>query len=63
MDRRVTIRRHQGLDVAAAAVQKRPTGDGWVWQRGIEDISPLIALTVAYDSATTSAVAPLTQIW
>jgi hypothetical protein len=52
-DDRIKIRRHKALDLAAAAARRRQTGDTWTWgRRGpTEDISPLIAVTLAYDKA------------
>lgn len=43
------------LDVAAAVASTRPAGDGaWVWDRNKspDDISPLVAVTMAYGLAT-----------
>lgn len=43
------------LDLAANVASTRPLGDGaWAWDRrkSLEDISPLVAVTMAYGSAT-----------
>lgn len=55
-DGKVKIRRHVALDAAAAAARKRTVGDSWLWGRkdSAEDVSPLIAATLAYDKASTS---------
>lgn len=52
-DGKVSIRRNPNLDVAAAGARRRQTGDTWVWGRKDvgEDISPLIAATLAHDGA------------
>lgn len=43
--------RHYGqpeLDAAVAAAEKRPLGDAWTWARkGLTDVSPLVAVTLA----------------
>jgi hypothetical protein len=55
-DGKVKIRRHIALDAASAAARKRTVGDSWLWGRkdSAEDVSPLIAATLAYDKAQTS---------
>jgi hypothetical protein len=55
-DGKVHIRRHVALDAASAAARKRTVGDAWLWGRkdSAEDVSPLIAATLAYDKASTS---------
>ena len=47
------IRRNDHLDLAAAAARKRTTGDTWIWGRrdSNEDVTPLVALTIAYEKA------------
>ena len=43
------------LDLAANIAATRPLGDGaWAWDRhkSLEDISPLVAVTMAYGAAT-----------
>jgi hypothetical protein len=44
------VRRHVSLDAAVAGAQKRVTGDTWTWSRktAATDVSPLMAVTVAY---------------
>ncbi len=53
-DGRLSVRPHPALDAAVAAVRRRTTGDTWIWGRrdSSEDISPLIAATIAYDKAS-----------
>lgn len=50
-DRQVSVRRHADLDLAAAGARKRISGDVWYWARSTArvDVSPLVALTLAYD--------------
>lgn len=52
-DRQLTVRRHAALDMAAAGARKRISGDVWYWARNSAhvDVSPLVALTLAYDLA------------
>jgi hypothetical protein len=53
MDAKVSIRPHAALDAAAAAVTRRQAQDAWVWGRrgtGV-DVSPIVALTLAFDLA------------
>ena len=52
MDGKVSIRPDPALD-AAAAVTRRQAQDAWVWgRRGTAvDVSPIVALTLAYDLA------------
>lgn len=56
-DRRL---RHLGqpeVDVALASAKKKPIGDSWVWRRsGVDDISPLEAITLALFGVDASAV-------
>lgn len=54
-DGKVAIRRSAALDLAAAAVRRRQTGDVWLWGRrsSEEDVSPMIAATLAFDHART----------
>jgi hypothetical protein len=46
----IQIRTDGRLDQAVAAAKRRPSGDAWVWARKTSsaDISPLVAVTVAY---------------
>ena len=51
----VRHRTHAALDLAAAIAATRPMGDGaWAWDRNrsMEDISPLVAATLALGAAT-----------
>lgn len=50
-DGRVRVRRSDVLDSAMAGARKRPAGDAWVWARrdGGADVSPIVALTLAFD--------------
>lgn len=47
IDRRVVVQRHPDLDAAVKAAVKKPSGDAFVWDRRIGDVSPLVALTLA----------------
>jgi hypothetical protein len=51
VDGKVRIRRHSALDEAAAGARRRSTGDSWLWSRKDTDtdVSPLVALTLAFD--------------
>jgi hypothetical protein len=51
-DAKVRIRRHPALDEAAAGARRRTTGDSWLWARrdGECDVTPLVALTMAFDN-------------
>ena len=52
-DRKISVRRHSHLDKALAAAVKRHTGDRWTFARSTagDDVSPLIALTLAVSKA------------
>jgi hypothetical protein len=52
-DSKIQIRRHAALDTAAAAARKRQMSDVWIWGRrdALQDVSPLIAATLAYEKA------------
>jgi hypothetical protein len=52
-DGKIKIRRHPALDLASAAARKRQIGDAWTWGRrdSAEDVSPLLAVTIAFDAA------------
>lgn len=57
----VRHRSQPALDLAAQVASTRPLGDGaWAWDRNksIEDISPLVALTMAFGAATEIEEAP-----
>lgn len=62
-DKKASIRRHEALDLAAKAARRRTVGDTWVWGRrdAGEDITPLIAVTLAYDRA--QATTPDSDVW
>ena len=49
----VKIRRHPDLDIAVAGARKRVSGERWYWGRSnaTVDVSPLVALTLAFDLA------------
>jgi hypothetical protein len=53
MDKQVQVRARGELDLAVAAAQKRASGDAWVWARknSLQDISPLVAVTLAHWAA------------
>ena len=59
----IRIRPSDALDRAAAAVRKKPVGSSWLWARndpGV-DLTPLLALTVAYHAATDRKETPPTR--
>jgi hypothetical protein len=64
-DRKIQIRRSELLDAAIAAARRRSTGDAWAWARSDTsvDISPLMAVTLAYDRATSAANARSNEVW
>ena len=48
----VKVRTHDDLDIAAAAVHKKLTGESWVFSRAASvDVSPFLAAVLAYDKA------------
>lgn len=48
-DQRIHVRPHASLNAAVASARQRIAGDAWVWgRRGSEDLSPLVAATLAY---------------
>lgn len=56
----INIRPTENLDRAAASVRKKPVGSSWLWARndpGV-DLTPLLALTVAYHAATDKRETP-----
>lgn len=65
--------RHRGADaledavgLALVAAQKRTAGDAWVWdRRSGQDISPLVAVTLAHHGAATAPAAadPKLALW
>lgn len=50
-DRQIEVRSDDVLDRAATAARRRQTGDAWLWSRkdAADDLSPLVALTLALD--------------
>lgn len=66
-DRQVQIRRAGGdldavLDAARASAKRKPVGGGWMWAPSlVQDVSPLMAVTLAV-SVAQSRPDPLTQI-
>lgn len=64
-DRKIQIRRSELLDAAIAAARRRTTGDAWAWARSDTsvDISPLMAVTLAYDRAVSAANARSNEVW
>jgi hypothetical protein len=62
-DGKIKIRRHPALDLASAAARKRQIGDSWTWGRkdSAEDVSPLLAVTIAFDAA--SNLAGESDVW
>ncbi|MEN6547763.1 MAG: hypothetical protein ABFE07_17145 [Armatimonadia bacterium] len=59
-DSTVKVRTCEPLNVAVEGLAKRPIGDRFVWSRAASatDITPLVALTLAYDRATHAVTAP-----
>jgi hypothetical protein len=55
-DGNVRVRRHPALTSAANGARKKLTGDAWKWARrdATVDVSPLVAVTLAYRSASVS---------
>jgi hypothetical protein len=53
IEQKVRIRRHEALDAAAAGANRKLSGDSWKWaRRGASvDVSPLVAVTLAYRAA------------
>lgn len=47
VERRVVVQRHPDLDAAVQAATKKPSGDGFVWDRRVGDIAALVAVTDA----------------
>jgi phage terminase large subunit-like protein len=53
-DRRVRVRSSERLSASVAGAHRRVSGDSWFWGRrnAQVDVSPLVALTLAFDRAT-----------
>jgi hypothetical protein len=62
-DKRIEIRRHDALDLAAMHARKRTLSDSWLWGRkdSAENISPLVACTLAFDAA--SSLGDSSDVW
>jgi hypothetical protein len=55
-DRSVSVRTHDRLTAAVEDCAIRPVGDSWMWSRStLTDASPLLAASLAYTHATTTA--------
>jgi hypothetical protein len=56
IDRTISVRSSHLFDIAAAAARKKPVGDRFVWSRtaSAADVTPLIALTIAFGAPVTS---------
>jgi Terminase large subunit, T4likevirus-type, N-terminal len=64
LGRQVHVRVDGRLDGAVAAAKKKPAGDAWVWARkGLSDISPLVAATIALYAAKTAPNVELVAAW
>jgi len=64
-DERIRIRIHPALEDAVASARRRVTGDSWSWARSdtSTDISPLVAVTLAFDRATSAKVSKQSEVW
>lgn len=64
-DRRIQIRTHSTLDDAIAAARRRSSGEAWSWARSdtTSDICPLVAITLAFEWATSARSNRSTEIW
>lgn len=64
-DRKIQIRTNELLDDAIAAARRRSSGDAWAWARSDtqSDICPLVAITLAFDRATTSKTSRSGELW
>lgn len=58
VERLVTVERHMDLDAAVRCAVKKPSGDGFVWDRRSGDVSALVAVTLA---AWVGQAAPVTK--
>lgn len=65
MDRTALVRRHTALDNAVAGARRKVSGDLWTWARGDvgSDVSPLEAVTLAFDRARNTKPAGLWASW
>ena len=64
-DKRVQVRTNPLLDLAVTAARRRTSGDSWTWARSdtAVDISPLVAVTLAYDRAMSSKGNAKPEAW
>lgn len=62
VEARVTFRTDTAFDKAVEGVVKKPVGDNWVWSRkaSMEDVTPLMAATVAMPNPDVDAAA---NVW
>lgn len=62
-DQKVRVRPHGALHAAVAGAAKKPSGDRFVWSRtaSTQDVTPLIAASVAYARRDTSGWRPVTD--
>jgi hypothetical protein len=50
-ERRVVVRSDDALNVAVEGAGRRTVGDRWVWDRRTADVTPLMAVSLAYAEA------------
>jgi hypothetical protein len=64
-DHKVHIRSNDLLDDAIAAARRRSSGEAWAWARSDtqSDICPLMAVTLAFDRATSSKTGRGGELW
>ena len=62
-DKKIRIRRHEALDLAAGAARRRTVGDAWLFGRrdSAENVSPLVAAVIAFDAA--SSLGDGSDVW
>ena len=60
IERKVVVHRHPDLVGAVASAVKKPSGDGFVWDRRAGDVSALVAVTDAAYLAQAKPTAPST---
>lgn len=56
----IKIRPHTKIDESCAAARKKPVGSSWLWSRAdpAADLTPLLAMTIAYHAAKHRPEAP-----
>lgn len=56
----IQIRPHTKIDESCAAARKKPVGSSWLWSRAdpAADLTPLLAMTIAYHAAKHRPEAP-----